>query len=177
MNSFDFSAELKTLLLNGPYKELAKGTYLLREGETERNVYLIGSGAVRAYLLSEAEEITIRFGYAGSVINSLASFINSQPSELSLQAIRKTSCHTIDKQTLEAFVNRSAAHQQGYTTLLEQTIVQQIERETDLLTTSPTERLARVLKRSPNLFQQVPLKYIASYLRMTPETLSRIRKS
>jgi CRP/FNR family transcriptional regulator, anaerobic regulatory protein len=60
---------------------------------------------------------------------------------------------------------------------MESLIVQQIEREVDLLTASPTERLARVLKRSPNLFQEVPLKYIASYLRMTPETLSRIRNS
>lgn len=177
MGSFNFNAALSTLLLGGQYKELAKGDYLLREGAVERNVYLIGSGAVRAYILSDAEEITIRFGYEGSVINSLASFISGQASELSLQAIRKTSCYTIDKQALEAFVNQSEAHQNGYTTLLEQTIVQQIERETDLLTASPAERLARVLKRSPNLFQQVPLKYIASYLRMTPETLSRIRKS
>jgi CRP/FNR family transcriptional regulator, anaerobic regulatory protein len=61
--------------------------------------------------------------------------------------------------------------------MLETLLTQQIEREVDLLTASPTERLSRVLKRSPNLFQEVPLKYIANYLRMTPETLSRIRNS
>jgi hypothetical protein len=58
---------------------------------------------------------------------------------------------------------------------MEMVITQQIEREIDLLTVSPTERLKRVLERSPNVFQEVPLKYIASYLRMTPETLSRLR--
>jgi CRP-like cAMP-binding protein len=177
MDSFDFMTELKALLASGHHKVVAKGDYLLREGDTERYIYHIDSGAVRAYLLSEAEEITIRFGYDGSVINSLASFISGHPSELSLQAIRKTSCHYIDKQALETFTGQSSAHYKGYTTLLELTIVQQIERETDLLTSAPTERLERVLKRSPHLFQQIPLKYIASYLRMAPETLSRIRKS
>jgi hypothetical protein len=61
-----------------------------------------------------------------------------------------------------------------YIQLLELFSVQQMEREIDLLTTSPAERIARVRERSPQLFQEVPLKYIASYLRMTPETLSRM---
>ena len=64
-----------------------------------------------------------------------------------------------------------------YIQLLELQITQQIDREIDILIPSPTERLNRVLKRSPNVFQHVPLKYIASYLRMKPETLSRIRNS
>ena len=61
--------------------------------------------------------------------------------------------------------------------MLENLITQQMEREVDLLIESPAERLKRILERSPNLFQHVPLKYIANYLRMTPETLSRIRNS
>lgn len=56
-------------------------------------------------------------------------------------------------------------------------IFQQMERERDLLTSSPAERYSRVLERSPRLFQEIPNRYIASYLRMTPETLSRLKKS
>jgi hypothetical protein len=56
-------------------------------------------------------------------------------------------------------------------------ITQQVERTIDLLTSSFSERLERVLKHSPDLFKEIPLKYIASYLRMTPETLSCIRKN
>ena len=52
----------------------------------------------------------------------------------------------------------------------------QIEREIDILTNSPKERYLRVLKRSPQLFQEIPNKHIASYLRMSPETLSRMKK-
>ena len=58
-----------------------------------------------------------------------------------------------------------------------QMIYQQMEREIDILTYSPLKRYQRVLKRSPHLFQEIPSKYIASYLRMSPETLSRLKKS
>jgi hypothetical protein len=56
-------------------------------------------------------------------------------------------------------------------------IYDQFEREKDILTYSPLKRYQRVLKRSPQLFQEIPNKYIASYLRMSPETLSRLKKS
>ena len=62
-------------------------------------------------------------------------------------------------------------------TVTELLIYEQIEREKDILTQSPLARYQRVLKRSPQLFQEIPNKYIASYLRMTPETLSRIKSS
>jgi CRP-like cAMP-binding protein len=60
---------------------------------------------------------------------------------------------------------------------LERLILQQLEREIDLLTTSPKERYNRILKRSPSLFQKISNKQIANYLRMTPETLSRLKKA
>ena len=62
------------------------------------------------------------------------------------------------------------------TTLLD-LLLQQLEREVDILTTSPKLRYERVLKRSPRLFQEIPHKHIAAYLRMSPETLSRLKKS
>lgn len=158
-------------------KVIAKGHFLIKEGETERNFYLIESGAIRVFYLSEFEEQTIRFGYEGSVITSLSSFINETPSEFYIEALRKTQLKVIPKQQLLNLVNQSHDNLRQYTVFLEALITQQIEREIDLLISSPTERLNRVLKRSPNLFQHIPLKYIAAYLRMKPETLSRIRNS
>ena len=83
----------------------------------------------------------------------------------------------ISKAGLVSLRNESDENLRQYIELLESLVTQQIDREIDLLITSPTQRLKRVLDRSPNLFQHVPLKYIASYLRMKPETLSRIRNS
>lgn len=158
-------------------RTIAKGEFLVREGDVERNLYLVESGAIRVFYLTEFEEMTIRFGYKGSMITSLSSFIKEAPSEFYIDAIRKTSLKVIPKESLMTLVNESTESLRQYNALLESLITQQIEREVDLLINSPTERLNRVLHRSPNLFQEIPLKYIASYLRMTPETLSRIRNS
>ena len=156
---------------------LHKGEFLIREGDVEKNLYLVQSGALRVFYLTEFEELVIRFGYEGSMITSLSSFIKGTPSEFYIDAIRKTTLRVISKDSLMKLVNESAESLRQYTVLLESLVTQQIDREIDLLIPSPTERLKRVLQRSPNLFQEIPLKYIASYLRMTPETLSRIRNS
>jgi CRP-like cAMP-binding protein len=158
-------------------KIIQKGDLLIKEGEIERNIYLVETGADRLFYLSEYEEQTIRLGYESSLINSLSSFLKEQPSEFYLEAIRKTTIKIIPKEKLLQLVNEDAKSLKQYIKLLETLVTQQIDREIDLLITSPIERLNRVLERSPNLFQQIPLKYIASYLRMKPETLSRIRNS
>jgi CRP-like cAMP-binding protein len=158
-------------------KTIAKGEFLIKEGEVERNLYHVEKGAVRVFYLSEFEEQTIRLGYEGSFVTSLSSFIKGTPSEFYIDAIRKTTLKVIPKETLLKLVHVNAENMKQYIQLLEDLITQQIEREVDLLIASPLERLKRVLERSPNLFQQIPLKYIASYLRMKPETLSRIRNS
>ncbi|MGE0635086.1 MAG: Crp/Fnr family transcriptional regulator [Bacteroidia bacterium] len=168
IHSFEKAAEQKVI---------SKGQFLIKEGETEKNLYFVISGAVRVFYLSEFEEQTIRFGYEGSLINSLSSFIKGTPSEFYIQAIRKTTVKFISKEKLQTLVNHDSESLRQYIQLLEILVTQQIDREIDLLITSPVERLNRVLQRSPNLFQHIPLKYIASYLRMTPETLSRIRNS
>lgn len=161
----------------GKEKTLAKGAFLVKEGQVENYLYRIESGAVRVFLLTELEELTVRFGYEGSYINSLSSFLRQTPSEFFIETIRKTTVRYITRQALLDMAFQSPENHKAYTLLLENLISQQIEREIDLLTISPAQRLERVLARSPNLFQQIPMKYIASYLRMTPETLSRIRNS
>lgn len=168
INSFAEISERKIIL---------KGEYILKEGQIEKNLYLVETGAIRVFYLSEFDEQTIRFGYKGSFINSLSSFIKGTPSEFYIEAIRKTTIKIISKDNLLKLVYESNQSLQQYIILLESLVTQQIDREIDLLITSPSERLKRVLDRSPNLFQEIPLKYIASYLRMKPETLSRIRNS
>jgi CRP/FNR family transcriptional regulator, anaerobic regulatory protein len=162
---------------SGVLKVYSKGDYLIQEGQVEHSVYFIESGAVRVFHVTEFEEQTIRFGYESSIITSLSSFITGKPSEFYIEALRRTTVKIIPKETVFEIVNESPETMTQYNQLLQSLIVQQMEREVDLLTESPTKRLQRVLDRSPNLFQEIPLKYIASYLRMTPETLSRIRNS
>lgn len=160
-----------------PVKVYKRNEYIIREGAMENNIYLVESGCVRIFYLSEIEEHSIRFGYKGSLLNSLNSFVNRTPSEFYIQAIRRSELRVISRSDFEAFLGKSEKRIEMYGKLLEKVISEQLAREVDLLTYSPYDRLKRVEKRSPQLFQEVPSKYIASYLRMTPETLSRLRKS
>lgn len=174
----EFTAKLMQAMLEvGTVKTFSKRDFLLREGEIEKYVYYVESGAVRLSFLSEFEDQSVRLGYPGSMIMSLASYLNGTPSEFSLEAIRKTTVRMIPKEVVEEIVYRNPENMKGYIGMLETVITQQIDREVDLLTNSPVERVRRFSARSPHVFQHIPLKYIASCFRMTPETLSRIRNS
>lgn len=168
---------MQAFVEQGRETTLSKGEYLIREGEKEDRVHLVTDGAVVALYVTGHEEHVIRLGYKGSIINSLSSFLKGTPSEYFIEALRKTTVLSITRAQLQSLVEKDMESQRRYIALLENLVVQQMERELDLLTPSPLERLARVQARSPQLFQEIPLKYIASYLRMTPETLSRIRNS
>ncbi len=157
--------------------EISRNEYLKLKGSIDTNLYFIQNGSLRIYVIDEFEEHTIRFGYQRNFVVSLDSFITEKPSDFYIQAIKKTNLKIISKTTLEKLINSKKELQNIWIKTLEQLILQQIERERDILTSSPIERYKRVLKRSPQLFQEIPNKYIADYLRMTPETLSRIKKS
>lgn len=153
-----------------------RNEFLKVKGSVDSNVYFIESGSLRVYVLDNYEEQVIRFGYKDNLIVSLDSFFTGKPSDLFIQAIKKTVIRVITKQQIEIFLSVDA-NKDTWTKILEQLVVQQLEREIDLLTNSPKERYERVLKRSPQLFQEIPNRHIASYLRMSAETLSRLKKS
>ncbi len=154
---------------------LHRNEYLKVQGSTDTMLYFVVSGSLRIYVVDESEEHTIRFGYQNNLIAALDSYITEQPSDLYIQAMRKTALKAISKERFMQLVESQPEYLRLWHFILGQFILQQMERERDILTSSPGERYRRVLKRSPQLFQEVPHKYIASYLRMTPETLSRIK--
>ncbi|ANQ48022.2 Crp/Fnr family transcriptional regulator [Flammeovirga yaeyamensis] len=157
-------------------KVYQRGSFILKSGEMASKIYLIHSGAVRV-TLGDEHVITIRLGYKGSIIASVPSFFNNQPSLYDIEVIRKCSFSILEKREFEQLIQNNMEMKDLYITVLEDLIRQQSEREIDLLISTPQERYQRVFERSPQLFQEVPHKYIAQYLRMSPETLSRIMKS
>lgn len=158
-------------------RTLERNEFLTVEGSNDSNLYYIKEGSLRVFTISEHEEHTIRLGYQGNLIAALDCFITSQPTKMYIQTIRKCQLLCVSKQQFMQFVNSSIENTSIWNNILARLIVEQMEREQDILINSPVERYKRVLARSPQLFQEIPLKYIASYLRMSPETLSRIKKS
>lgn len=156
--------------------QLKRNDFLKVKGSVDTNAYFVESGSLRVFVLDDCEEQIIRFGYSGDLIASLDSYFSEKPSELYIQAIKKTVVRVIPKQAIESFL-LIENNKMEWMRMLESLIIQQMEREIDILTSSPKERYLRVLKRSPRLFQEIPNRYIANYLRMSPETLSRLKKS
>ena len=139
--------------------ELSRKEYLKVKGSTDTNLYYVVSGSLRIFVLEEFEENDIRFGYQNNFIAALDSFVSEKPSDLYIQAIKKTELKVIKKATFMAFIDRSTENTKIWQTMLGDLIYQQMERERDILTTSPLERYKRVLARSPQLFQEIPNKY------------------
>ncbi|MFN8310878.1 MAG: Crp/Fnr family transcriptional regulator [Chitinophagales bacterium] len=157
-------------------KTIGRNELLKVEGSVDQNLYYIESGSVRIFVLDDGEEQIIRFGYKGNLILSLDSFLTGKPSALFIQAIKKTVIRIITKQQIDEFL-RMEKNRNLWAKILEGLVLQQMEREIDLLTNSSKERYERVLRRSPQLFQEIPNRHIANYLRMSAETLSRLKKS
>lgn len=155
---------------------IERNAFLKTAGSADTNVYYVESGSLRVFVLNGDEEQIIRFGYADNLIVSMDSFLTGNPSPLCIQAIKKTVIRVIRKGQLDQFL-KTEANSHLWMQILENLVLQQMERELDLLTASPKERYLRVLKRSPRLFQEIPNRHIANYLRMSAETLSRLKKS
>nr|WP_315156395.1 Crp/Fnr family transcriptional regulator [uncultured Flavobacterium sp.] len=153
-----------------------RNEFLKVKGSIDTNVYYVESGSLRVFVLDDCEEQVIRFGYKENLIVALDSFLTGKPSVFFIQAIKKTILKVITKEQIDDFL-KAESSMILWTKILENLVVQQLEREIDILTNSPKERYLRVLKRSPQLFQEIPNKHIANYLRMSPETLSRLKKS
>lgn len=155
---------------------LQRNEFLVVSGEVNTNLYLVEAGSLRVFIEDEVEEHTIRFGYINSIITALDCFLKEKPTIFHIQAIKKCTLKMISKEKYLSFINQEEENKILWQKMLEDFVHQQIEREVDLITYSPQKRFERVFKRSPHLFQEIPQKYIASYLRMSPETLSRILK-
>lgn len=153
-----------------------RNEFVTVKGSIDTNAYYVESGSLRVFVLDNEEEQTIRFGYKENLIVPLDSFLTGKPTEYYIQAIKRSVIRVITKKQFNAFIAEEE-NSKLWPAILENLVVQQLEREIDILTGSPKARYERVLKRSPQLFQEIPHRYIANYLRMSAETLSRLKKS
>lgn len=156
---------------------LNRSDYLSISGMVDANVYFVEEGSLKIFVINDSEEQIIRFGYKNNIVASLDSFLSGKPSDFYIQALKRTTVKVILKTDLISFFNSDSEYLKIWISVLENLVLQHMEREKDLLIVSPKARYERVLKRSPQVFQEIPNKHIANYLRMTPETLSRLKKS
>jgi CRP-like cAMP-binding protein len=157
-------------------KRLNPKETLLNFNHYDTNLYFVVNGCVRLFIVdNNAEEINMGFGYKNTLITCFQSFIEEKPSLLSIEAILDTELLSISKNGLIKLMQENPEISRWYQAMLEITLSGHIQRQVELLTLSPQERYNVFIMRSGHLINTIPLKLIASYLMMTPETLSRVR--
>lgn len=141
------------------------------------NIYFVKKGAIKIFTEIEERQVVLEFGYKGLCIFNLPSFFSGKPSEYYFEAIRDSELIGISKKNYCDFIESNPVFSKFWRKSIEQLLVNFVEREVDILTHSPKLRYERLLKRKPELFQNIPKKHIANYLGLSAETLSRLSNS
>lgn len=152
-------------------RQLQKNELLLKEGTRCQSMYFIQSGCLYACTMGELEEKVTALHGPGEWCTNYSSFIAQNPSQTSIKAYVAAQVLELTLVEIHALIALSPVYLQ-----LGKLLEGALHRTRYLDTTmNPTEKYQQLLKDQPQLLQLFPLKMIASYLQMTPETLSRVR--
>ncbi len=155
--------------------KFTKGETVLAEGDVCQNIYWIVKGLVRQYYYKNNKELTEYMAAENTIMMSIESLFKEKPSMQIIQALEPTLIYAMPKAELEAVAMRSVNIQILYRKILEESLIISQQRADMLRFESAQDRYQKLVKSAPQLVLRAPLVYIASYLQMTPETLSRVR--
>ena len=158
-------------------KEFKRKDHFLYQGDICKQLGFITKGYVRLYFLKDGDEITKDFNFENSFCGSYASFSLRQPSRFNIVAMEKVKLYTIGREDLFRLFDKYACLQKLGRLSMEYMFIRKEMREASFLLDTAEQRYAELLQQNPKITQRVPLKYLASYLGITAETLSRIRAS
>lgn len=160
------------------FKQFDKRDSITKAGRVEENLYFLADGVVRFIVHNKENETTTDFSFTGQFFCSYSSFITRQPGIFEIRPVTKTAfCYYISWNGLQqVYANTSCGEKIGRMAA-EQQFMRKSAREVSLLTIHPKDRYLQLLEEQPQWIHQIPLKHLASYLGITPETLSRIRSS
>lgn len=176
-NENNFSQLVETLRQIGKSIRIEKGQCIITEGEIVDCVFLIEKGCFRTYRWVENEEVTIGFSFEGDIDTCPFAFINQTKSTDIIESLTESRVVKIYRCDIEHLQKTKLEMNTFIQFLLSHYIEVLIQRNIDLRTKSADKRYADLLNRQPQEVAKIPLMYIASYLGITKERLSRIRKN
>lgn len=167
--------ELEDITSKFKSKTVKKNSYLLKKGDTCKDIVFVNTGCLRLFYLKDNIEISVWFAFEQSSAIEIYSFISESPSNYFLQAIEDSEVLYLSKTELNKLYQRYPKMQEMMRNFWEDVILNLINRFTALQTDSAEKRYLDLLSK-PAYLETIPQKYLASFLGVTPTSLSRIRK-
>lgn len=157
--------------------KFARGETVVNEGEVCDAIYYVERGLFREYYYKNNKEVTEYLAVDGNVFMCIESLFQNEPSKLIVEALEFSVVYALPKDRLEEVALHNVNIQILYRKILEESLIIS-QRRADLLRfESAKDRYRKLCKLNPKVIMKAPLVYIASYLQMTPETLSRVRSA
>jgi CRP-like cAMP-binding protein len=157
-------------------KQLKKGDHFLQEGTVCRQVGFIEKGLMRYYITQDGEEKTFSFARENQFVSNYESFVPQIPSHKSIEALEDTLLYSISYDNLQRMYGTMANGERLGRLVIEGVFVQALQDLNSFYADTPEQRYEKLLQTHPDLQQRIPQYYIASWVGVKPQSLSRIRK-
>lgn len=159
------------------FRKIKAGDFFVELHSNKRSVAYIQQGIMRAYYIrKDGEERTILFRWEKHVIGSFEAIFENKPSNQIIQALEDCRIWEIDYDILQSFLDRHPKFEKARKEMLQNLLIEAIKRVEAFVVDTPEDRYKKLLNEKPEIYTRVQNKYIASYLGITPVSLSRIRK-
>jgi CRP-like cAMP-binding protein len=156
-------------------KVIAAKTTLLKEGEVSGNIYFIKKGCLREWFNKDGKDITFQFFFEGQPVASIDSFMNQKPSLFAIESIEPTTVLSIGRADFEEILATCPELKNGFQDFIFQRFRVYGQLFLSRIKDTPNERYEDLLRNHPEIIKRVPQHYIASFIGITPISLSRIR--
>jgi CRP-like cAMP-binding protein len=158
-------------------KKIRRKQFLVTEGDPCRHMFFVSSGALRSYTIDDkGEDHIVQFAIENWWITDLYSFLTGQPSSQTIDALEDSSLFLIDLPSYEGLLHRVPKFERYFRILLQNNYIASRKRIIHTISGTAEERYSFFMRENATLAQRIPQHMIASYLGLTPETLSRVRK-
>ncbi|HXB39755.1 MAG TPA: Crp/Fnr family transcriptional regulator [Bacteroidia bacterium] len=167
---------IELILAKTTSKSIGKGDILLRKGEPSNHLYVVIKGCLRSYFIDKkGKEHIVQFAQEGCTIGDYESLIKDTPAVLNIAALESSVVNVFNKKDAETILGSKIELLRIGNKLYHDQIISLQKRVIQLLSGTADERYIEFVKVYPNLLNRVSQKMIASYLGITPESLSRVR--
>lgn len=156
-------------------KEIPSKTILLLEGEIATQMHFIKKGCLRLWFNKDGKDITFQFFFEGQPVASIDSLINNQPSMFTLESIEPSIIISISKENFKQLQQLYPEMKEGFQEILFKRLRNYSRLFLSRIKDTPRERYEDLINNHPEIIKRIPQHYIASYLGITPISLSRIK--